>query len=207
LPISVAVIPQAAYAALILFSCALLVMLGFYRWKAEARRLVSWGLGGLSPRLSAWVVARVEHLADGLSFLSHWRASVPFVLMTGAYWLLNAACTWLLGWGVGFEAFTLPEACVLTGVLALGILMPNAPGYFGAYQFALYAGLAVFYPRELVLTEGAALVFVMYLAQTLITVVFAAWAGLFGGPWSSRRTLRVAAHGAVGLLALSACSI
>ncbi len=178
LPISVAIIPRAAYAALVVFTLAFLVMLAFHRWRPAARRLVMTVVGAVSPRLASWVNARVEKVADGLRFLSLWRQSLPFVLMTIAYWMINVACTWLLGWGVGFEGFTYGRACVLTGVLALGILMPNAPGFFGAYQFSLYAALAVFYPRELVLDQGSALVFAMYVLQTLITVVFAAW-GMF----------------------------
>jgi uncharacterized protein (TIRG00374 family) len=175
LPISVSIIPRAAYAALLLFTVALVVMLAFHRWRQAARRLVQRIVGSVSPRLADWVTGRVEKVADGLRFLSLWRQSVPFLLMTVAYWTLNVACTWLLGWGVGFEGFTYGRACVLSGVLALGILMPNAPGYFGAYQFSLYAALAVFYPRDLVLGQGAALVFGMYVLQTLVTLVFAGW--------------------------------
>lgn len=197
LPISVALVPRAAYAALALFTVALLVMLAFYRWNAATRRLIAAALGIVSPRLAEWVAARIEHVAHGLSFLQRRSSSVPFLMMTGAYWLLNAACTWLLAWGVGFPAFTLAEACVVTGVLALGILVPNAPGFFGAYQFSLYAALAVFYPREPVLVQGAALVFIMYLAQTLITVVFAAWAGFF-----ARSAARRALHLRAGVLSI-----
>jgi uncharacterized protein (TIRG00374 family) len=175
LPISVAIIPRAAYAALLLFSVAFAVMLAFHRWRRAARRAIDVLIGSFSPRLSAWVSGRVENVADGLRFLSLWRQSVPFVLSTIAYWLINVGCTWLLAWGVGFDGFSYGRACVLTGVLALGILMPNAPGFFGAYQFSLYAGLAVFYPRDAVLERGAAFVFTMYVLQTLVTVVFAAW--------------------------------
>lgn len=188
LPISVAIIPRAAYLALVAFSVAFLVMLTFHRWKHTARRSVDVLVGAVSPRLAAWVNGRVESVAEGLRFLSLWRQSVPFVLSTLAYWLINVACTWLLAWGVGFEGFTYGRACVLTGVLALGILMPNAPGFFGAYQFSLYAGLAVFYPRGAVLDHGAAFVFTMYVLQTLITVVFAAW-----GLWLVRRSRPLAA--------------
>jgi glycosyltransferase 2 family protein len=175
LPISVSIIPRAAYAALLLFAVAFVVMLAFYRWKTAARRLVHALIDPLSTRLATWVSSRIENVADGLRFLSLWRQSIPFALVTIAYWLLNAACTWLLGWGVGFEGFGYGRACVVTGVLALGVLMPNAPGFFGAYQFSLYAGLAMFYPRELVLERGAAFVFSTYLLHLLITVVFAAW--------------------------------
>jgi glycosyltransferase 2 family protein len=182
LPISVSIIPRAAYAALLLFLVAFAIMLAFHRWKVAARRLLHALIDPLSPRLATWVSSRIETVAQGLSFLSIWRKSFPFALITTAYWLLNVACTWLLGWGVGFEGFTYARACVLSGVLALGILMPNAPGFFGAYQFSLYAGLAMFYPREQVLERGAAFVLAMYVLQTSITVVFAAW-----GMWLARR--------------------
>jgi glycosyltransferase 2 family protein len=182
LPVSVAIIPRAAYAALILFAVAFLSMWAFHRYRLAARRVVHAVVGAISPRLASWVSARLEHVADGLRFLSIGRQSVPFVLATIAYWMLNVACTWLLGWGVGFDGFGYGRACVVSGVLALGILMPNAPGFFGAYQLSLYAGLAVFYPRDVVLDRGAAFVFAMYVLQTLITVVFAAW-----GMWLARR--------------------
>lgn len=185
LPISVAIIPRAGYAALLLFSVAFLVMLAFHRWRQAARRSVDVLIGSFSPRLAAWISGRVESVADGLRFLSLWRQSVPFVLSTLAYWLINVGCTWLLAWGVGFEGFSYGRACVVTGVLALGILMPNAPGFFGAYQFSLYAGLAVFYPRDAVLERGAAFVFTMYVLQALITVVFAGW-----GLWLARDARR-----------------
>lgn len=193
LPISVAIIPRAAYAALVLFGVAFLVMLAFHRWRQTARRAVDVLIGSISPRFAAWISARVENVADGLRFLSLWRQSVPFVLSTLVYWLLNVACTWLLAWGVGFEGFSYGRACVLTGVLALGILMPNAPGFFGAYQFSLYAGLAVFYPRDAVLERGAAFVFTMYVLQALITVVFAAW-GLWLARASRAQPVAAAAH-------------
>jgi uncharacterized protein (TIRG00374 family) len=190
LPISVAIIPKAAYAALLLFSVAFLVMLAFHRWRQPARRAVDVLIGSVSPRLAAWLSGRVENVAEGLRFMSLWRQSVPFVLSTVAYWLINVGCTWLLGWGVGFGGFSYGRACVVTGVLALGILMPNAPGFFGAYQFSLYAGLAVFYLHDEVLQRGAAFVLTMYVLQILITVVFAGW-----GMWLVRASRRLGANG------------
>lgn len=189
LPIPVALIPTAAYLALLSFAAALIAMLGFYVWKGAARRSVEWALCRFSPRLASWVASRIEGLAEGLRFVSHWRQGLPFLLITAAYWLLNAACGWLLGWGVGIDEFSYAEACVVMGVLALGVLMPNAPGFFGAFQFSLYAALAVFYSRERVLVQGAAFVLLTYVAQTLVTVAFAAWGALFGGR-SARRWLR-----------------
>ena len=57
------------------------------------------------------------------------------------------------------------------GVLALGILLPNAPGFFGAYQISVYAGFAMYFAPELVVGPGSAYVFVMYLSQLLVTII------------------------------------
>lgn len=182
LPIRVSIIPRGAYLAVLGFTGALLALLAFHLWRQPARRLVEWVLGGISPRLSRWTSSRLESLADGLKFLSGPWQALPFVLATAGYWLLNAACTWVLGWGTGLPDFGFARACVVTGVLAIfGVLMPNAPGFVGAFQFSLYAGLAVFYPRERVLGEGALFVLLLYLGQTLVTFAFAGWAACFGG--------------------------
>jgi uncharacterized protein (TIRG00374 family) len=173
LPISVKLIPSAAYAALLMFAAALAAMLVFHLWHRTARKLVRSVFGVFSPAAGDWVADRVQKVADGVRFLSHWRYSVPFMLATIVYWLGNALSTWLLAWGVGFREFDFVQACVTTGVLALGILVPNAPGFFGAFQFSVYAGLAIFYPRDEVLSVGAACVFLLYLCQVSITAGFA----------------------------------
>jgi uncharacterized protein (TIRG00374 family) len=185
LPIRVAIIPGAAYAALLVFACALLVMLAFFTWRASARRVIHAVFGLISQPLATWVATRVESVSDGLRFLTQLRYGGPFVLVTVLYWLSNAACTWLLAWGVGFEVFDYSQACVVTGVLALGILVPNAPGFFGAFQFSLYAGLALFYPGPLVSSLGAAFVLLVYLSQVAVTFGFAGWA-LISGRLSAR---------------------
>lgn len=182
LPIRVSIIPGGAYVATIGFAGALLVMFAFHIWREAAQALVERVLGVLSVPFAAWVSQRLGRLAEGLSFLSGLRHSVPFVLATLVYWLLNAACTWLLGWGSGLHGFSFWRACVVTGVLAIfGVLMPNAPGFVGAFQFSLYAGLAVFYGREHVLGEGALFVFLIYLGQLLVTFAFGVWAAFAGG--------------------------
>lgn len=177
LPISVSLIPTAAYTALGLFAMALVAMTVFHFWQKKAQRLLMLTVGCVSPAAAHWLGARVAKLSAGLGFLSRWRDAVPFVAFTVAYWALNAAATWLLAWGVGLPDFGYGAACVLTGVLALGILVPNAPGFFGTYQLSLYGALALFYPEEVVRGRGAALVFLLYLGQIGVTLAFAllAW--------------------------------
>lgn len=170
LPVSPTIVPRAATGALLLFAAAFVTMGVFYWRRAWARRTTERVIGVVSPKLAAWLSDRVEHVANGLAFLPNARHTVPFVATTAAYWLLNSLGTQLISRGAGFDTFTYGEACVATGVVALGLLVPNAPGFFGAYQLSFYAALAVFYGEDLVTGQGAALVFIVYTAQLLITV-------------------------------------
>ncbi|HVU01719.1 MAG TPA: lysylphosphatidylglycerol synthase transmembrane domain-containing protein [Polyangiaceae bacterium] len=193
LPISPAVVPRASYAALALFAVAFVVMGVFYAYRDFARRATRTVVGAVSPRLATWLSDRVEHVADGLRFLPQLRYSAPFIATTAFYWLLNSACTELVARGTGFPNFTYAEACVTTGVVALGILVPNAPGFFGAYQFSFYAALAVFYPPADVVGPGAACVLIVYSCQLLITIV----GGMIGAALArtdARSVLRTAAE-------------
>jgi hypothetical protein len=170
LPISPAIVPKAAYGALALFGIAFLVMGIFYAWRDWARRTTQLLVGAFSPKAAAWLADRVENVADGLQFLPRLRYSGPFIFATVAYWLMNAAGAWLLARGCGLTDMTFPEACVLIGVVALGILVPNAPGFFGAYQLSVYAALTLYFPTDTVVGAGGAYVFLVYAAQVLVTL-------------------------------------
>ncbi|MCA9597091.1 MAG: flippase-like domain-containing protein [Myxococcales bacterium] len=175
LPVPAAVVPSAAYAALVLFAAAFVAM-GVYYWRRElARRMTHSVVGRFSPRLADWLGERVEKVAEGLRFLPEARYSAPFIAVTILYWLTNALGSWLLAWGCGFDQMDYWEACVNMGVLALGILLPNAPGFFGAFQISVYAALAMYFAPEDVVGPGAAFVLILYLAQTGITIAAAAW--------------------------------
>jgi hypothetical protein len=170
LPISPAIVPTAAYGALALFGVAFCVMGVFYAWRAWARRMTELIVGAVSPRAASWLADRVENVADGLEFLPRLKYSAPFVLATVGYWLMNAVGAWLLAWGCGLTDMTFAEACVLIGVVALGILVPNAPGFFGAYQLSVYAALTLYFPTDTVVGAGGAYVFLVYAAQVIVTL-------------------------------------
>jgi hypothetical protein len=173
LEISPAVVPKAAYFALVVFACAFLVMGVFYFARSWARALVENTVGLASKPLAEWLSERVERVSRGLSFLPRVEYTLPFVAVTTGYWLLNAAAAWLLGHGCGLHSLGFAEACVLTGVLALGIMVPNAPGFFGAFQFSAYAALSLYLPEEQLFGAGSTLVFLLFVAQNGIMLVAA----------------------------------
>ncbi|MEB2311551.1 MAG: lysylphosphatidylglycerol synthase transmembrane domain-containing protein [Sorangiineae bacterium] len=174
LPVPVAVVPGAAYTALAVFAAAFLVMALFYWRRAWARRVSERVVGLVSERLARWLADRVEQVADGLGFLPRLRYAIPFVGLTLAYWLSNAAATWFLAWACGFDTMSFWQAAACVGVLALGILLPNAPGFFGAFQISVYAGFAMYFEPTLVTGPGAAFVFIVYLVQVAISLGFGA---------------------------------
>ncbi len=204
LPISPRVVPAGTYSALVLFGGAFTVMGLFYFSRDFARRLVRTLVGSFSVGLAEWFADRVEKVCLGLSFLPKARYSLPFVAVTAAYWLLNAAATWLLGYGAGFEHLTYAQACVLAGVLALGIMVPNAPVFFGAFQFSVYAGLSMFVVEEQLFGAGSVLVFFLYLGQ--LSIIFGAAAlsapllrGALGKAFSSDSSLEEAEQPSPGM--------
>jgi hypothetical protein len=158
---------------LALFAVAFTVMGVFYAKRELARRITLRVVGVASPRFATWLADRVENVGDGLRFLPNVRLAAAFVGVTFFYWMLNSAGLWLIGWGCGFDRYSYFEACSTTGVIALGILVPNGPGFFGAYQLAFYAALAVFYPPDLVQGRGSALVLLVYSCHLLLNIVAA----------------------------------
>ena len=171
LPISARLIPAAATAFVTVFACACVAMVVYYLRHSWPRRIAHFVLAPLSPRLAGWVSSKIEQVADGLHFLSRPRHALPFLLGTVLYWCLTALAWSVLAKGCGLDSIGLVEAAAVYGVLALGVLAPNAPGFFGAFQFSIYAGLALYIPREQILVEGSLYVFLSYALQIGLPVV------------------------------------
>ena len=178
LPIPVVAVPAAAYSTLLLFVAAFTAMALFYWRRAWARRMTDRVVGLVSKRLAQFLAAQVEKLSEGFRFLPSPRHLLPYLAETVAYWLMAAAGMWLLAWGCGLEQMTFVRSCALLGVLGLGIIVPGAPGYFGAFQASIYAGLALYFAEGMVLHEGSAYVFFLYTGQLGMMFVLAIVAGL-----------------------------
>jgi uncharacterized protein (TIRG00374 family) len=180
LPVPAGIVPVAAYAAVLVFAAAFAVTALFYWRRAFALELTRAVLGRVSPRLASRAAAVVERLADGFSFLPRARYTLPFLGVTAASWAFNIVGQWLLMRGCGFEAITVAQVTVIACVLALGILAPNAPGFFGAFQISAYAGLALYLPPAQVVGQGSAFVFLLYVSQVGVTLVAAVLALIVG---------------------------
>jgi glycosyltransferase 2 family protein len=170
LPIPAAVIPGLAWAGVAVFGCLSIGMVAFFLWRAPLSRLLSSVVGRISPRLATRVAAAADSVAGGLRFLHDGRTAAKFGALTLLYWGLNTAGIWLLAWGSGLPSPSLGQAVVILGVLGLGLVVPNAPGFFGTFQIAAYSAMVLFFPLANVTSAGAVFVFLLYVMQ-IVTIL------------------------------------
>lgn len=183
LPVPASLVPSAALSAAVVFAIGSVVMGVFYLWRGWARRMTERVIGVVSLRFAQWLAARVEQVAEGLGFLKQPRYAVPFVIATVLYWLLNATTFWVLAEACGLGGIGFFGATATMGVVALGILVPATPGFFGAFQLATYAGLAMYLAPNLVMKQGATFAFLGYVLPvglSLLAGVIALAAGMVG---------------------------
>jgi glycosyltransferase 2 family protein len=171
LPLDVSIVPKMAIVSSVVFACGVLVMGLFYFQRAWAHRTTLRVLGIASPRFATWVASKIEQMAEGLGFLAEPKNALPFLLATLVYWVLNATTWWLLARGCGLGSIGFWGATATMGVVALGILVPATPGFFGAFQFATFAGLAMYLDPAVVMGPGAAYAFLGYVLPIGMTAL------------------------------------
>jgi glycosyltransferase 2 family protein len=161
------------------FLGALLALLAFHRWPKAVSGALRRVLGGFSHRLADFVGGVVEKFHSGLASLPDAPRLWRFVAASAAYWGVNATAFWVLARGCGID---LPFAGAVAGMgcLAVGILLPAGPGYFGNFQIAVVAALQMFVAGASIGVEAEVFVFVLYVLQTGATIVFGlgGWLGL-----------------------------
>jgi uncharacterized membrane protein YbhN (UPF0104 family) len=162
LQIPVAAVPAYAYAALTVFVVAFGIIALFYWRPVLGYGAVEHSLGIFSKKLARKASDFVARTADGLKFLPSFRHFGAFLGETALFFGLNALSIWLLARGCGIESITFAQACVVMGVLGVGIIVPAGPGLFGTFQAATYAALAMYFHDDVVLAPGATFVFLLY---------------------------------------------
>jgi uncharacterized protein (TIRG00374 family) len=97
----------------------------------------------VAPRIEARGRDILLAFASGLSVL---RSPVRFLAVlwwTLLHWLLNALAFWIAFRAVGIVA-PFSAALFLQGIIAFGVALPQAPGFFGMFETAARVGLGVF---------------------------------------------------------------
>jgi uncharacterized protein (TIRG00374 family) len=173
LPVPAALVPRAAITATAIFGVALVVMGAFYWRRRMARALTERVVGVFSKRLAGTVANVIERMSEGLGFLRDVKHSGPYIAVTLVSVAANVLAIRFLAQAVGIPALDLAESSVVLGVLALGFALPNAPGFFGAVQLSLYAGLALYVAPDEIGREGATFAFMYYVGYLFVVMSLA----------------------------------
>ena len=126
---------------LVIFLLAALYSLAFF--PAQLVRVFEIFARRISPSLEEKGKSALLKFSEGLSVLRKPGRFVSVLLWTIAHWLLNAFAFWL-----GFEAvgIDLPfsAALFLQTLIAVGVALPSAPGFFGFFEKLATVGLAIY---------------------------------------------------------------
>lgn len=100
-------------------------------------------IGIASPRIGARVAALFTAFAKGLTVLRSPALVLEVAWWTFLHWVCNAFAFWLGFKALGIEA-PFSAAFFLQGVIAIGVALPSSPGFFGLFEAAGKAGLALY---------------------------------------------------------------
>jgi hypothetical protein len=169
-----------------IFLSALFVLVAFYKKPQTVKLFIEKGAGLVSPRIALFFSGVLERFHKGLAALPNQRSFGAFVGVSAVYWGINALGFHLLARGCGLD-LSFVGAVAGMGCLAVGILLPAGPGYFGNFQVSVLIALQMYVPLSPAGSEAAVFIFLLYLFQTGLTIAFgaaAAWK-LYGSPTKS----------------------
>lgn len=128
----------------------------------------------LRPAFRDRARAALISFADGLAVLRHPRLFASVFLWTVAHWLLNAFAFWLGFVAVGLDA-PFSAALMLQGIIAMGVAVPSAPGFWGAFEAFAIVGLGLYgVPGEAAVTWAIAYHVVSFIPITIIGAIYLA---------------------------------
>ena len=175
--------PLAEYAAIgvALILLVLVAMYGLILFPGRVLSLYELVARRLVPRLEARGRDALLGLANGLSVLRTPRHFAAVLWWTILHWLTNAFAFWLAFRAVGIAA-PFSAALFLQGIIAVGVAVPQAPGFFGAFEGFGKVGLGVYgVPADQAITWAIGFHFLSYVPITVIGSWYFVRAGLSMG--------------------------
>ncbi len=172
--------PVATYATVFLMVTLVGVALlyGFVLYPSAVLRVYELVARRLVPRLEARGREALISLSNGLSVLRSPRRFAAVFAWTVVHWLVNALAFWIAFRAVGVEA-PFSAAVFLQGLIAIGVAIPQAPGFFGVFETFGKYGLAIYgVAPDTAVTWAIGFHFLSYVPITLIGAWYFLRAGL-----------------------------
>ena len=123
-----------------------LVFLAVYLVVFFPERIVSWYqriARRLAPRFEERGTDILLKFASGLSVLRSPRRFVAVLGWTILHWVVNALAWWIACEAVGID-IPFSAMFVLQGLIAIGVAIPSAPGFFGVFEALGREGLGLY---------------------------------------------------------------
>lgn len=175
--------PIAQYAAVgvAIIVVVLVAMYGLILFPGRVLSLYELVARRLAPRLEARGRDALLGLTHGLSVLRTPRHFAAVLAWTVLHWLTNAFAFWLAFRAVGITA-PFSAALFLQGIIAVGVAVPQAPGFFGAFEGFGKVGLGIYgIPADQAITWAIGFHFLSYVPITVIGAWYFVRAGLSMG--------------------------
>jgi hypothetical protein len=132
----------------------------------------------VAPALEARGREVLQHFATGLSVLRNPARFTTILLWATALWCTNALAFWVAFQAVGIQV-PWPAALFLQGLIALGVAVPSAPGFFGVFEVCATIGLSIYgIPRELAVAWAIGFHVLSFIPITVIGAWYFARMGL-----------------------------
>jgi len=157
-----------AYASIGVFSAAMIFLIFALRKPKATVRFATTAslLRKMSPRFADKIEAGLLKLISGFLVLEDKRNLLIFALWTAGYWIANGLSLYVLA--LGFDlGLSVTGAFATMGLVAVGIILPNAPGLVGQYHLFAKLGLLLYLPVEVVEGSGMAFVILLHGIQVL----------------------------------------
>ncbi len=157
-----------------LVGAAVVILYALVFFPAQLIRLFELFARRLSPRIEERGKAALATFSEGLSVLKSPRHFAAVMAWTTAHWLLNALGWWIAFVAVGIDA-PFSAALLLQAMVALGVAVPAAPGYFGVFEKVAVVGLAIYTVSPSLATSWALGFHILsFLPITIFGAVYAA---------------------------------
>jgi uncharacterized protein (TIRG00374 family) len=115
--------------------------------------------------------ALLEGFASGLGVLRSPQLMLEVLFWTTLHWLCNAFAFWLGFKAIGVAA-PFSAGMLIQGLIAIGVAIPSTPGFFGPFEAAGKAGLALYGGTE---AQAASWVIGFHLVSYLPITVLGGW--------------------------------
>ncbi len=163
-----------AIAGATLIVVAVVVLYALVFFPSQLIRLFELFARRLSPKIEERGRAALLKFSDGLSVLRSPKHFAAVMGWTIAHWLMNGIGFWLAMKAVGIDA-PFSAALLLQAMIAMGVAVPAAPGYFGLYEKVAILGLAIYaVPASLATTWALGFHVLTFIPFTIFGAVYAA---------------------------------